>query len=180
MNKFRFASMAVAMLVLGAAAFCQQAAPSAAGPVPGAIVSARTIFISNGGSDAGLFPSPFSGDANRPYSEFYKALQADSHYQIVSDPAQADLVLELRLVAPLGPSNPNKAQGAPDPEPQFRLEIYDRKTHYVLWTLTRSIRWAVLQKTHDRNFEDALTQLVKDFEALGNGQSITAGTSSGS
>ncbi|MGA7886463.1 MAG: hypothetical protein WCA44_12030, partial [Acidobacteriaceae bacterium] len=143
-------------------------------------VSARTIFISNGGSDAGLFPSPFSGDANRPYSEFYKALQADSHCQIVSDPAQADLVLELRLVAPLGPSNPNKAQGAPDPEPQFRLEIYDRKTHYVLWTLTRSIRWAVLQKTHDRNFEDALTQLVKDFEALGNGQSITAGTSSGS
>ena len=160
-------SAATIALLLTTAAFGQQTSPNAAGPVPAAIRSAHTIFISNGGSDAGLFPSPFSGDENRPYNEFYKALQADTHYQLVADPSQADLVLELRLLAPPGPTNPNKAQGAADPEPQFRLVIYDRRTHYVLWTLTRPVRWAVLQKTHDRNFEDALAKIEKDFETLG-------------
>jgi hypothetical protein len=178
MNRILVRSTVIAALALATAAFGQSTASGAAAPVPAAIVSAHTLFVSNGGSDAGLFPSPFSGDTNRPYNEFYKALQADSHYQLVSDPAQADLVLELQLLAPLGPSNPNKAQGAPDPEPQFRLVIYDRKTHYALWTLTRSIRWAVLKKTHDHNFEDALTHLVKDFEGLGQAQS--AATASGS
>lgn len=157
-------TVAVALL-LATAAF-GQTSPGATGPVPAAIVSAHTIFISNGGSDAGLFPSPFTGDADRPYNEFYQALKADSHYQLVADPGQADLVLELRLIAPLGPTQPNKAQGAADPEPQFRLVIYDRKTHYVLWTLTRRIHWALLQQSHDRNFDDAITELVKDFEAL--------------
>lgn len=161
-------------LLLASAAFAQQIPPGATGPVPAAIVSAKTIFISNGGSDAGLFPSPFSGDQDRPYNQFYKALEKDGHYQLVSDPSQADLVLELRLLAPLGPSNPNKAQGAPDPEPQFRLEIYDRRTHYVLWTLTQTIQWAILQKTHNRNFDDALTELVKAFESLGQAQPVPA------
>lgn len=164
MRKFLLGTTAAAALLLATAAFGQNS--TTGGPVPAAIVSAHTIFISNGGSDAGLFPSPFSGDANRPYAEFYKALQADSHYQIVSDPSQADLVLELQLVAPPGPTNPNKAQGAADPEPQFRLVIYDRKTHYVLWTLTQPIHWAVKKATHNQNFENALTQLVKDFEGL--------------
>ncbi|MGB9148271.1 MAG: hypothetical protein WCC14_20780 [Acidobacteriaceae bacterium] len=167
-----------ATLLLASVAFAQQIPPGVTGPIPAAIVSAKTIFISNGGSDSGLFPSPFSGDQDRPYNQFYKALSADSHYQLVSDPGQADLVLELRLLAPLGPSNPNKAQGAPDPEPQFRLEIYDRRTHYVLWTLTQSIRWAILQKTHDHNFDDALTELVNAFEALGQSQSAPAAASS--
>lgn len=162
--KRRFIPSVVLITLLPAAAFGQQT--STPGPVPAAIVSAHTIFISNGGSDAGLFPSPFSGDANRPYDELYKALQADSHYQLVSDPSQADLVLELRLLAPPGPTNPNKAHGAADPEPQFRLVIYDRRTHYVLWALTQPIHWAILQRTHDRNFEDALNVLVKNFEAL--------------
>ncbi|HZL50418.1 MAG TPA: hypothetical protein VFC37_05650 [Terracidiphilus sp.] len=48
----------------------------------------------------------------------------------------------------------------------FRLVIYDIKTHYVLWALTEAIDAANLQKTHDRNFDDALTRLVLDFESL--------------
>ncbi len=180
MNRLLIRTSFAATLLLATAALAQQIPPGATGPVPSAIASARTIFISNGGSDAGLFPSPFSGDQDRPYNQFYKALQADSHYQIVSDPSQADLVLDLCLLAPLGPSNPNKAQGAPDPEPQFRLEIYDRRTHYVLWTLTQSIQWAILQKTHNRNFDDALTELVKAFEALGQAQPVPAAPASSS
>jgi hypothetical protein len=48
----------------------------------------------------------------------------------------------------------------------FRLVIYDRKTRYVLWTLTESVEVALLQKTHDRNFDNAIMALVDNFEAL--------------
>jgi len=46
------------------------------------------------------------------------------------------------------------------------LVIYDGKTHYVLWTITESIAVAMLQKSHDRNFDDALTAILVDFETL--------------
>jgi hypothetical protein len=84
----------------------------------------------------------------------------------VPDPSDADLVLELELVAPLGPTNANKQNGASDPVPQFRLVIYDRKTHYILWTLTESIGVALLQRTHDRNFDQALSNILLDFQRV--------------
>jgi hypothetical protein len=46
------------------------------------------------------------------------------------------------------------------------LTIYDRKTHYVLWTITEPIEFALLQKTHDKNFDIALSHLVEDVQAL--------------
>lgn len=150
---------------LGTTAVRAQSAAAPA-PIPAAILHAKTIFLSNGGADAGLFPSPFSGDPSRAYQEFYLQLQSSGRFQLVSEPAQADLVLELQLQAPYGPSNPNKQQGASDPRPQFRLTIYDRQTHFVLWTLTEAIDYALLQKTHDRNFDAALDLLAREFEAL--------------
>jgi hypothetical protein len=146
---------------------------SEAGPVPPAITHARNIFVSNGGSDAGLFPEPlplsglssqpFTGDAGRPYTQFYAALQATKQYTLVNDPNQADLVLELRLTAPNGPQNPSRQNGASDPLPQFRLVVYDAKSHYILWTFTDSIEPAILQKTHDKNFDKALGALLTQF-----------------
>jgi hypothetical protein len=48
----------------------------------------------------------------------------------------------------------------------LRLVIYDRKTHYILWTLTESIDVALLQKTHDRNLDDAISAIVAEFQQL--------------
>jgi len=149
-----------AMLLTTIVAFAQTPASA---PVPAALLSAKAVFISNAGSDSGLFPEPFSGDANRPYSEFYSALKATGDYTLVADPAQADLVLELRLTAPYGPTNPNKQNGTSDPLPMFRLVVYDRPTHYILWTATQSVEVAYLQKTHDRNFDLALSALLNQF-----------------
>ncbi|HTV82380.1 MAG TPA: hypothetical protein VME18_07000 [Acidobacteriaceae bacterium] len=174
MNKVLLRSIIATLLLVATAAFGQQT--GAAAPVPAAFLSARTIFISSGGSDAGPFPSPFSGDENRACDEFCRELQARSHYQIVSDSAQADFVPELRPLAPCRLTKANKVQGAADPRPQFRLEICQGRTHYVPRTLTQSIPAAILQKTHDRNFDEGLTQVVKDFEAPGQ----TAGAESGS
>ncbi len=135
-------------------------------PLPPFLGAARTVFVSNAGADSGLFPSPFSGDTDRGYIEFYNSLKATGAFALVSDPSQADLVLELSLIAPAGPSNDNKQNGTANPRPMFRLIIYDRKSHYVLWTITESIELAVLQKTHDRNFDQALTAVLTQFLAI--------------
>jgi len=168
MSKIRLgvcAALCVAMFS-AANAVAQQPAYTEGGPIPAAIPSAKTIFISNAGSDSGLFPEPFSGDPNRAYTQFYASLKASGKYELVSDPAEADLVLELQLSAPNGPSSGNKVNGASDPVPMFRLVIYDRKTHYVLWALTESIDIAFRQKTHDHNFDQALLDLTAAFERI--------------
>ena len=156
-----------AVLILSAGlAVAQNPAPPPSGPIPPAIRNAKKVFVSNAGADSGLFPHPFSGNPDRPYDQFYDALAATRHYRMVSDPREADLVLELRLTAPYGPQNADKQKGASDPLPMFRLVIYDAGTHYVLWAFTESIDIAYLQKSHDRNFDEALQAILHDFESL--------------
>jgi hypothetical protein len=144
-------------------ALAQSPAAAIPGPVPAALGSAKTVFVSNAGADSGLFPHPFTGDPNRAYGEFYSNLKASGQFALVDDPSQADLVLELRLIAPYGPTGANKQNGTADPLPMFRLTVYDRKTHYALWTVTESIAVANLQKTHDRNFDDALDAVLAEL-----------------
>jgi hypothetical protein len=134
--------------------------------VPPALLAAKKVFLSNAGADSGLFPHPFSGTPDRAYSQFYDAVKAWNRYSLVADPSDADLVFELQLTAPNGPTSANKQDGASDPLPMFRLVIFDRKTHYVLWALTESIYPATLQKTHDHNFDEALTNLLADLKDL--------------
>lgn len=159
-------SLFCAALVSATSGIAQQAAFAHPGPVPTAITAAKSLFISNAGADSGLFPEPFSGDPSRGYSEFYQNLKATGQWQLVNDPSQADLVLELQLTAPNGPSKGSKVNGASDPVPMFRLVVFDRKTHYVLWAMTESIDTAYRQKTHDKNFDDALSDIVTDFEGV--------------
>jgi hypothetical protein len=148
------------------ASVAQQPASVAIAPVPPPLLHAKTIFISNAGADSGLFPHPFTGDPDRAYNEFYANVESWGRYELVAAPAEADLVFELRLVAPSGPSNADKSKGASDPLPMLRLVIYDRPTHYVLWALTESIAPAALQKTHDHNFDEAVANLVLDAGRL--------------
>src|SRR5271170_36844 len=165
---------AALLFVSGAGAQTPPPPPPQLAPVPPALLNAKTIFISNAGADSGLFPHPFSGDPDRPYNAFYAAIQSWGRYQIVGDPSEADLVFELHLVAPNGPSSPSKQNGASDPLPMFRLAIFDRKTHYVLWTLTESIGFAILQKTHVNNFDIALTAIAMDLKRVTSAPASTA------
>jgi hypothetical protein len=142
------------------------AAPTVAAPVPPQLLNAKKVFISNAGADSGLFPHPFSGDPDRAYNEFYAGVVSWGRYQLVASPEEADLVFELQLTAPNGPSNADKVKGASDPLPMVRLVIYDRPTHYVLWALTESVAPAALQKTHDHNFDEAVSELVLDAGRL--------------
>jgi hypothetical protein len=144
----------------------QQMPDGGLAPVPLSIATAQKVFVSNAGADAGLFPHPFSGATDRAYNQFYAGVRNWGRYELVSTPEDADLVFELQLFAPNGPANADKKKGASDPLPMFRLTIIDRKTHFILWTLTRSIPEANLQKTHDRNFDEALASFVVDIKKL--------------
>jgi hypothetical protein len=167
LTRTRFFHLLCAALLFASAANAQAPPPAVSlAPVPPALLNAKTVFISNAGADSGLFPHPFSGDPDRPYNQFYAAMQSWGRYEIVGDPSQADIVIELQLMAPPGPSSGNKVNGASDPLPMFRLVVYDRKTHYVLWALTESITVAYLQKTHDNNFDQALSALTEDLKRL--------------
>ena len=157
----------VMILLLAVVVVAQVPAGTApAAPIPAELLSAKKIFVSNAGADSGLFPHPFSGDASRGYNELFAGLRRLGRYELVSSPAQADLVLELRLLAPYGPKEADKQKGGADPLPMFRLVVYDRPSHYVLWTFTGSVDVAFKQQTHDRNFDEAIANLVADFQAL--------------
>lgn len=173
----RLSQGAIIGLLMAISAGAQQeragalAAPAA--PVPPQIFSAKKIFVSNGGAESGLFPHPFSGTPDRAYGAFYAAVQQWGRYEIVSSPREAELVAELQLVGPSGPQNADKQKGASDPLPFFRLTIFDRETHFALWTFTETIYRANLQKTHDRNFDDALAALAGDLKKLAGGASAS-------
>jgi hypothetical protein len=145
----------------------QEALPSApASSIPAPILNARAVFLANGGADGGLFPEPFSGDPNRGYFTLLSQLKSAGKYDLVSDPGQADLVMDIQLTAPNGPRQGGKQLGAADALPFFKLVIYDAKTHFALWTITEPIEWAILQKTHDRNFDDAVARISADVLTL--------------
>jgi hypothetical protein len=169
-----FRSVVCAALLSAAAASAQQPADPQPSPVPQAILSAKKVFVSYAGDGGGLFPRLFSGNPNRVYSQFYATLKAANQFDLVSDPGDADLVLELHLDVPIARfgRETTDIEFAAYPEFVFRLEIYDRKTHYILWTIDQSIAWADLQKNRDRNFDGALIVLMEKFQQLA-GKPIT-------
>jgi hypothetical protein len=61
-----------ATLLPATVAVSQKPIPDA--PVPTAVRNGTKIFVFNVGADSGLFPSPFSGDTNRAYNQFYAGL----------------------------------------------------------------------------------------------------------
>ena len=173
---WRWSPVAAIALLTAVCAVAQQDRDGGSGPaaaVPPLIFSAKKIFVSNGGADGGLFPHPFSGTPDRAYSTLYANMRGWGRYELVSSPREAELVLELRLISPSGPSDANKVKGASDPLPFFRRVIFDRETHFALWTFTEAIMAANLQKTHDRNFDDALAALAGDLQKLASAASAS-------
>ena len=138
------------LLFFALSALAQQPATNPPGPVPLPILSAKSLFLSNSAFFRGLY----TGEPNRAYDEFYGALQGSGVFQLVSDPSEADLVLELQVID----TGPGAAT--------FKLLIYDRKTHFLLWTLLEPIKACTRPKSCDTNFDDSLLALLVNFEKL--------------
>ena len=111
--------------------------------MPAPIVTAKKVFISNGGVDRAA-PAAFkrAGDSNEPYNRFYAAMKSWGRYDLVASPADADLVFDLRFTAP----NADLGKTAIY-EAQLGLSIFAAKTHFVLWTLTEPVQGAFRRAT---------------------------------
>ena len=150
---FGFRPILCAVLLSVVAAQAQQPAGTQAGPVPSAILAAKNVFVSNVGPST-EHDSCFSGGPDRVYNEFYAALKKSGQFAMANDPSDADLVLEPGII------DQESGVGI------FRIVIYDRKTHFVLWTLIEPIKGCNTQKACDRNLDVAIPAAVLDFEKL--------------
>jgi hypothetical protein len=159
------------IVLMSAIALCAQTptpvpAPSeqaTVAPVPPAIGAAKTVFVSNAGTES----NSISG---RAYTVFYRGLAQWDHYQIVPGPASADLVLKLIYSAPLNDINVMDGRSSlPDHRPRFQLVIVDRATGVTLWSITEFPTKMFKQNSQQVN-DDAVNDLLVDLKALAAGQ----------
>jgi hypothetical protein len=91
------ASLAISLTCAGLSG-AQKSTPVPSAPVPAQILSAKKVFIANGGGDESRFESPqYTGGPDRLCNEFYAAMKSWGRYELVSSPAQADLIFEISL-----------------------------------------------------------------------------------
>lgn len=124
-----------------------------AAPVPSQIQQAQTIFLTNSGSDLN-----FPIDATKAYSDIYAALQTWGRYKLVDSPDQADLVFQLKGIAPITDVSGNRGDVYSVTSPAFQITILDPKSNIALWTITSPVtvtgknevlaRWVSLSETN--------------------------------
>lgn len=162
------ASIAISALTGTAAAQAKKVEPA---PIPAQIATAKRVFIANGGGDVRWHDDPlFSGGVDRSYSQFYAGIKTGGRYELVSAPADADLIFEIEFLVPT--AEPQAAArleslAAVPFDPQFRLTIRDPKTNVLLWGFTEHAQWAILRGNRDKNFDEAMTRVLADVQGLG-------------
>ena len=129
----------------------QQTTPAA--PVPSQIHEAQTIFLTNSGSDPN-----FPIDETKAYNDIYAALQTWGRYKLVNSPEQADLVFQLKGIAPITDVSGNRGGVYTVTSPAFQLTILDPKSNIALWTITSPVsvtgknqvlaRWVSISETN--------------------------------
>jgi hypothetical protein len=160
----RFISVGILLLQLAVIAMAQKAAPVPDAPVPPQILAAKKIFIVNAGGDEMAEEDPiFTGGPDRAYNQFYAAMKSWGHYQIVSSPADADLLLDVRQDVSAVVLNPKAGESY---VPEFRLKIRDPKTNTLLWGFDVHAAFGVGQKASDQNFDQAMERLVLDMRRI--------------
>ena len=140
----------------------QQSHEIATAPVPAQIPAARKVFISNAGADvAAQAAFKRAGEPDQAYNHFYAAMQSWGRYELVATPAEADLVFEIRFMAPMYYDGTLAVY-----EPQFGLRMLDAKTHFLLWSLTEPVEGAFRKATWLKNFDHGLDALMDDVKKV--------------
>jgi hypothetical protein len=148
-----------------------------AAPIPTQITIGKRAFIANGGGDVRWNDDPlFSRGVDRSYNQFYAGMKGAGRYELVSAPADADLIFEIELLVPTAePQAASRLELTAVPfDPQFRLTIRDPKTNVLLWGFTEHVQWAILRGNRDKNFDDAMTRVLADVQGLASRAQIDA------
>lgn len=158
------------LVILSAAAFAKNTKTVPAAPVPPQITAAKKIFIANLGQDSygTVADGPLlNGSANRTYDEFYAAMKDWNHYELVSSPANADLIFEISWTyTDIQESVSSSTIKAPTDLGRLKLTIIDPATHVPLWGFQEHVRDALLQSNREKNFEQGMADIVSDVKSL--------------
>ncbi|MGH9617016.1 MAG: hypothetical protein ACRD28_09775, partial [Acidobacteriaceae bacterium] len=157
-----------ALCVLVAALFLQAALPLSAQsanavPVPAQFATAHTVFLASGAA-------PGAGGkevliAQMVYSSFYKSLSAAGRYRLVSTPDDA----ELSMVISTQTAMSDVMKGDSVDESYLRLEIFDVRTHSLLWTIDEPLNGAFREKTFQKNVDKSVAAIMSDLNSLASG-----------
>ena len=145
-----------------------QAVSQPAPPPPAQIASAHTVFLTKGSDDPN-----FPIDSTQSYNDIYAALKAWGHYQLVTSPSQADLVFQLRGVAPIAGFGGVDGTVSSYTSPAFQLSIRDPKSNVALWTITSPVTLAGRGRTFARWVSISEINLVSRIKVLA-GQPLSA------
>jgi hypothetical protein len=149
-------------LISVSTANAQQSVPTPAAPIPAQIAAGKKVFISNGGNDGTTLATlKRAGDPDAPYNHLYAAMQSWGRYELVTSPADADMVFEIRFTAPMTDCGKVTSYA-----PQLELAILDAKTHFRLWTITGPVEGAIRKATWDKNFSDGVATLMDTLKKL--------------
>jgi len=154
----RSLSLALA-LILAFTPLLRAQQSNTAAPVPPQIAAAHKIFVSNGGG-------------SNYFNSLYAELKQSSRYLLVSAPADADLIFEIRSIAPTVDTSTPDSPGGIAYNPQLILSIQDPATHAVLWTTSANVRAIGTQSRRDRELDQSL-EVVVDKLRLVTGEQLT-------
>ena len=126
-----------------------------AAPLPSALTTAHRLFLGNAGDQD-------NADCLRAYNDLYAALAGFGRYELVSDPAAADLVLELHYEFSLAAG----VNGGSNTPRQFRVLLLEPKSHVVLWTLVERTNYAAREKNRNKNLDEVVATLATDLDQL--------------
>ncbi|MGH9734367.1 MAG: hypothetical protein ACRD8A_07245 [Candidatus Acidiferrales bacterium] len=169
----RILGITIALLALAFTTAAQNSPLPPPVPAPPALAAAKKVFISNGGGvdlqDALDF-TIVKGGPDRTYDQFFAAMKSWGRYDLVSSPADADLILQISFnlsdsglkglasQSPLSTITPLMGQ--------LRLVILDPKTHVALWTIAEYAQGAVLEGNREKNFNIAMDTVVDRLKSL--------------
>ena len=132
-------------------------------PLPGVIVSAHKVFLSNGGG------------SDLAYDAFYSEMKKWGKYQIVGSPEDAELIVELAYqVENLGThvwSSTNTYTGTTQmysrrlTDPKLILTIYDARTKNSLWSTIDHRRLARMEKNREKEMINSAERLVEELRS---------------
>jgi len=131
-------------------------------PVPSQIVGGKKVFISNASGETNLR----AGTTDLNHRQFYASMKSWGRYELVSAPADADLVFEIRYEVISGAVHVDAGTGGSGEFPQIRLTILDPKTHTILWAFTEPVYQVKKKDTGLQNFQNAMNALMSDIKAL--------------
>jgi hypothetical protein len=156
-------AFALTALLLCAALSAQQAANPPDVSPNARLMAARSIFIQHSG---GSIPNDIIGDA----------FQGWGRYQLVADPAQADLIVSIS--APVSDSGVSVGGGgrhgsrdsgrtvSPSDISQIRLLVLDAHDRVVLWSSSEQPKSALKEKQREDHLVEASLTLFRRFRHL--------------